>query len=366
MEFLPSTNFCKLIIIGWIITVHAGIYAQSNWTNPITGTNPNISNPYTSGQTVNSNITVSGIGRGAGISGSNANDRYNANNWSTTSIDLTDYFTFTLTPKAGFWIDLSSFVYTAQASNGNGPNTFAFRSSLDNFTNNIGSPNETGTTITLGSPTYVHITNAIEFRFYAWGANNGVGTFSINDFTFNGLVNLPIQLSSFDVIPAKKPIINWTTYSELNNQYFSIERSKDGSVFKEITKVPGNGTTDKKNEYTYTDLTPYNGINYYRLKQIDVDGTSTTYPMKAVIIPVDDITIYPTAFEHDVTLQLPATYDKAVHWTLSDACGRSFIHGVMVQSQKIQHLEFPDLVSGTYILSVLSEGYMQSFKLVKL
>lgn len=366
MYQLSFSKFCNVIFIGCLIALHTALFAQSVWTNPITGTNPNLSNPYTTGQTVNNNITVSGIGRGAGITGSNAIDQYNANNWSATSIDLTDYFSFTLTPKAGFWINLSSFVYTALASNGNGPNTFAIRSSLDNFTNNIGTPTEIGTTITLGSPSYIHITNAIEFRFYASGANSGSGTFGINDFTFNGLVALPIQLASFDVIQAKKPIINWTTYSELNNQYFSIEHSIEGSIFKEITKVSGNGTTDKKNDYTYTDLTPYKGINYYRLKQIDVDGTSTTYPMKAVIIPVDDITIYPTAFEHGVTLQLPAPYDKAVHWTLSDANGRSVINGVMVQSQKIQHLAFPDLVSGTYILSVLSEGYMQSFKLVKL
>ena len=57
-------------VLGW---------GQTIFENPITGTNPNLNNPYTAGQIVNSNITVSGIGRGSGITGTNANDRYNAN-----------------------------------------------------------------------------------------------------------------------------------------------------------------------------------------------------------------------------------------------------------------------------------------------
>ncbi len=76
------------------------------FTNPINGTNPNASNPFTSGQTVDPNITVSGIGRGAGITGTNATDRYNANSWNTASIDLTAYFEFTYcTPNVGYEID---------------------------------------------------------------------------------------------------------------------------------------------------------------------------------------------------------------------------------------------------------------------
>jgi len=64
------TLFLFFLIIG---------QGQSIFTNPITGTNPNTSNPYTTGQIVDPNLTVSGIGRGTGINGNNANDRYNAN-----------------------------------------------------------------------------------------------------------------------------------------------------------------------------------------------------------------------------------------------------------------------------------------------
>ena len=177
--------------VGLLAVAASGLFyptalAQSSiWTNPITGTNPNTSNPYTSGQTVANNITVSGIGRGSGISNSNADNRYSAINWNTASLDTNDYFYFTLTPNNSFKIDFSSFVYTSQAS-GTGPTGFAFRSSLDSYGLNIGTPTQTGTTIDLSGASYQGITNAVTFRLYGWGGSGG--TFSVNDFSFNGII----------------------------------------------------------------------------------------------------------------------------------------------------------------------------------
>ena len=157
------------------------------WSNPITGTNPNTSNPYTTGQTLISGVTVSGIGRGSGTTGATANDRYNANSWDTVTIDLTAYFTFTLTPAVNKEIDFSNFVYTGQAS-GTGASAFSFRSSVDGFAASIGTPTAGGTTINLASASYQNITAPIEFRLYGWGASGSGGTFSINSFEFNGAV----------------------------------------------------------------------------------------------------------------------------------------------------------------------------------
>ncbi len=183
MKQLLRRLFCVCLLASF-----AGqAIAQSIWTNPITGTNPNTSNPYTAGQTVNTNIGVSGIGRGTGINGSNAVDRYDATGWDAVATQWDDYFTFTLTPNSGFKINLVSFVYTGQAS-AQGPSNFAFRSSLDGFSANIGTPTATGTTISLSGAAYQNITSAITFRIYGWNANTGTGTFGINDFTFNGTV----------------------------------------------------------------------------------------------------------------------------------------------------------------------------------
>jgi len=183
----PHFNFFYLLFFLFF-TVSS--FSQSIWTNPITGSDPNDDNPYTAGQTVNSNITVSGIGRGSEILGENANDRYNASNWTTNNtIDTNDYFTFTLTPNSGYKINLTNFIYTGEKSK-NGPEKFAFRSSVDCFSTNIGTASESGTTIDLSGSAYQNISTAIEFRIYGWDAKKDKDndTFSINDFTFNGSV----------------------------------------------------------------------------------------------------------------------------------------------------------------------------------
>jgi hypothetical protein len=173
------------IILFLLFTTATSFGWGQIFSNPITGTNPDTSNPYTIGQTFDPNLTVNGIGRGTGIAGSNANNRYNANSWNTASIDLTAYFEWTLTPNSGCEIDLTNFVYTSQRSNVSIAN-FAFRSSLDGFVGDIGSPDFDGTTIDLSAGIYQNLSTPITFRFYAWGAGAAGNTFSINDFTFNG------------------------------------------------------------------------------------------------------------------------------------------------------------------------------------
>lgn len=179
-----SSNF-TLGAIGSLALCGA-LQAQSIWTNPITGSNPSSTNPYTTGQTVAQNITVSGIGRGSGVSANVGDNRYNLTSWNTTAFDANDYFTFSITPAANYEVDFASFVYTGQRS-GSGPSNFAFRASPSNFGTNIGTPAATGATIDLSS--LQAVTTRTEFRFYAWGGASG-GTYSVNDFTFNGTVSL--------------------------------------------------------------------------------------------------------------------------------------------------------------------------------
>jgi PKD-like domain len=178
----------KLNLLLTTLFLSAVSWGQSIWTNEINGKNPGLTNPYTTGQSVDGNIIVSGIGRGTGTTTAFvANDRYNSVGWSSaTKIDLNKYLEFTVTPKPGYEINFESFVYTGQVST-KIPN-FAFRSSLDNYTTNIGAATAEGTTIPLAAATYQKISKAITFRFYVYNAHNGSTSYSINDFTFNGTV----------------------------------------------------------------------------------------------------------------------------------------------------------------------------------
>ena len=192
---LCITNKGFLFIILTILFlgfIHVG-FGQSIWTNPITGIDPSTSNPYTIGETFFPDITVSGIGRSSGIFAKDANNRYNARGWVSTTLNSTYYFTFMLTPNLGYQINLTNFNFTGQVS-ATGPINFAFRSSLDNFSSDIGAPTAaqdpgTNITINLTNLIYQNISTPIEFRIYAWGASNGLGTFSVNEFTFNGTIS---------------------------------------------------------------------------------------------------------------------------------------------------------------------------------
>jgi len=173
------------------VTVAIGLasqsFAQSIFTNAITDLNPSASNPYATGQVVDAGITATGIGRGPTTAAESAANRYAARGWNAAAFDTNKYFTFTLTPNAGNAINLTNFIYTGQAS-GTGPSFFAFRSSLDTFTNNIGTPLAGGATIDLSGAPFQNLTSASEFRLYGWNASSTAGTFSVNDFTFNGTI----------------------------------------------------------------------------------------------------------------------------------------------------------------------------------
>ncbi|MEO1263353.1 MAG: hypothetical protein AAFZ15_31375 [Bacteroidota bacterium] len=87
--------------------------------------------------------------------------------------------------------------------------------------------------------------------------------------------SLPVELILFEAnISEKSLLLNWQTESEINNEKFEIEESRDGRAVKKIGEVTGGGTTLEQQEYLFEVHDPRNGTSYYRLKQIDFDGQS--------------------------------------------------------------------------------------------
>ena len=115
------------------------------------------------------------------------------------------------------------------------------------------------------------------------------GSFSSfgNKFTLANRVGgtnpLPIELKDFTGrFDGSKVVLNWSTASELNNDYFTIERSVSGNEFAELLKVKGAGTKKSLSVYEAFDRAPSNELNYYRLKQTDLDGKATYHHVIAV------------------------------------------------------------------------------------
>jgi len=94
---------------------------------------------------------------------------------------------------------------------------------------------------------------------------------------------LPVTLTSFTAQAVNNTVVlRWITASEINNDYFNIEKSTDGTEFTEVGKIKGSGTTSINHHYSLTDGSPANGVSYYRLKQTDIDGTTETFNTVAV------------------------------------------------------------------------------------
>ena len=160
----------------------------SIWNNSITNTNPSAFNPYTDGDVKNSNITVSGIGRGNGIIARPTSNRYDATGWNSLSLDNEDYYEFTLQPNPGYKINFNSFVFDGQTAAISAPTNFALRSSLDGYSSNIGVVQDDSNSISLVTPIFQNISSAITFRIFAWGGSALDGRYGINSFEFKGSV----------------------------------------------------------------------------------------------------------------------------------------------------------------------------------
>lgn len=94
---------------------------------------------------------------------------------------------------------------------------------------------------------------------------------------------LPIELLAFRAVHTSKGVeVTWSTASEVNNDYFTVERSSDSENWEEVATVKGAGNSNTPLSYNITDIHPLPGKSYYRLKQTDFDGTST-YSHVAVI-----------------------------------------------------------------------------------
>ena len=87
---------------------------------------------------------------------------------------------------------------------------------------------------------------------------------------------LPIELSFFNAIALEDKVeLNWVTSSEKNNDFFTIEKSMNGSVWEVVSTLKGSGNSNQELSYSLYDYLPYQGDSYYRLKQTDFDGNFT-------------------------------------------------------------------------------------------
>lgn len=175
---------------------------------------------------------------------------------------------------------------------------------------------------------------------------------------------LPISLLYFRAKENNgQVLLSWATAQEVNNAFFTIERSRDGVNFEAIKTMPGAGNSNYTITYSYTDAQAGAGRNWYRLKQTDLDGRFTYSGIVAVEQEVagKGISIYPNPVHDRFKIEWPGNGKEGVLLAF-DA------RGVLVKQQKItvgQYLNSADWKAGTYYLTVQAGGRQYSSVLVK-
>jgi hypothetical protein len=162
-------------------------------------------------------------------------------------------------------------------------------------------------------------------------------------------VVLPIQLLSFDVNANKNRTVSlkWQTATEQNNDFFTIEKSKNGIDWNMLKIIKGSGNSNKFLTYSATDLQPYEGISYYRLKQTDFDGTFTYSTIKNIEISdnISDNVFYPNPTIDGIINLSKKNEEKCLIYN-------TFGQLIFVAEAKENKIDLSHLANGIYYLRI--------------
>lgn len=178
---------------------------------------------------------------------------------------------------------------------------------------------------------------------------------------------LPISLLSFEAQQINQKVqIDWTTISEQDNDYFTIERSVDGQNFTPIGIKPGAGNSIELIEYRAFDEQPRQGLNYYRLKQTDYDGTSTY----SLIVPVNfssnhtNSNFYPNPVQKNTLVYYQGTLGEDAEVEFWDIAGHQVLKSTIMQSINNPSFKVPDLNTGIYLVKIKKATFTEIYRLV--
>jgi hypothetical protein len=202
-----------------------------------------------------------------------------------------------------------------------------------------------------------------------------VPTTSYSPFTFGakkGTNNpLPIQLTEFKgLCKGDSRDLTWKTASETNNDFFTIESSKNGLNWTFVAKVPGSGNSNIEKSYSFNDDTP-GSVLYYRLTQTDFNGQFKTFD--PIVVNCSDISeksisIFPNPFQSLISVNLLNISDENITVNIYDMFGKLIEKSTYRISNGFNNmitLDMGDLPAAVYYLEVKATSFVKSTKIVK-
>lgn len=179
---------------------------------------------------------------------------------------------------------------------------------------------------------------------------------------------LPVTLTNFSAECSSKEIkVMWTTQTEINNDYFVLEKSYDGFVFFEVVQINGNGNSNVSNSYQ-TSIEAENKIVYFRLKQVDFDGTTSYHNIIASNCSNNTFEVTQMVLtSNQLSFHIQTDMDDNFKIYLYDYRGRLIIDQSQIFSKGLNTIKINnlDLSSGIYMLSVVGQNNVYSTKLLR-
>ncbi len=179
---------------------------------------------------------------------------------------------------------------------------------------------------------------------------------------------LPVELVNFRGSRTQSGnLLTWTTLTEINNDRFVILRSSDGSVYYEIGQVAGNGNSNSPINYSYLDEQETNGVYYYRLLQVDYDGTESYSQIVAIQNGEEEFSFIAAPDAYLVRYNWDVESNKTLNWQLVAMDGKVVDQGGLnIEPNKREFkLELASHPSrGTYVLIIQSSQTFYSEKVL--
>ncbi len=159
---------------------------------------------------------------------------------------------------------------------------------------------------------------------------------------------LPVELTRFDATAKAAGVsLNWATATEKNSDRFEIQRSATGEAFETRGTVKGQGSTTMAHNYSFVDSRPLAGTSYYRLRQVDTDGTFSFSPVVAVQTEAStQVAFYPNPSANQ--LIMPAGVG-AVQYRIFNALGQTLLSGKATDNDR---LDITSLPTGPFFLEL--------------
>jgi hypothetical protein len=188
-------------------------------------------------------------------------------------------------------------------------------------------------------------------------------------FYVTGLISFPLPVTMRSIIASEEQgsvRINWEVAGEIDFSHYEVETSTDGIVYSSLGTVKATGSTS----YSFLHTTPASGINYYRLKLVDIDGRSSYSRVVSYLLTADGyaVQVIDNPFRQNLIVRITANENTNMQLQLTDLSGKSIMKKTISVRKGTNLVTLPGenaTANGIYLLQISGGGFLKTFKVMK-